>query len=206
MPPWGGREARFGPNPIAFAAPSGHAWPILVDLTTSVMPEGKVRLAQVEGRSMPEGCLVDADGNPTTDPGVLYRNPRGALLPLGGPVGHKGTGLSLMSELLGGVLSGAGTAGPGAKDFGNGLCFQAINIADFLPLDEFLQTTQALSAWIKSSQPAAGFSEVLIPGEPEYRQTQRRERDGLAVDDHLWETISQLAGSLGVPLAYEADA
>jgi uncharacterized oxidoreductase len=199
--PWGGREARFGPNPIAFAAPSGHDWPILVDLTTSVIPEGKARLAHVEGRKMPEGCLIDADGNPTTDPGVLYRPPRGALLPLGGPVGHKGTGLSLMSELMGGVLSAAGTAGPGMKDFGNGLCFQAINIADFLPLDEFLQNTRALTDWIRSSPTAAGFTEVLVPGEPEYRQTQRRRREGLAVDDGLWESISKLAASLGISLA-----
>jgi uncharacterized oxidoreductase len=196
--PWGGTQARFAPNPIAFAAPSGADWPVLVDLTTSVIPEGKARLAYIERRSVPAGCLIDATGNPTTDPAVLYASPPGALLPLGGIVGHKGTGLSLMSELLGGVLSGAGIAGPAVKGSGNGLCFQAINIADFLPLDEFLQTTQALITWIKSSQPAAGVGEVLVPGEPEHRSSQRRQREGLPVDDNLWQTISRLAASLGV--------
>jgi LDH2 family malate/lactate/ureidoglycolate dehydrogenase len=196
--PWGGREARLAPNPISFAAPSGLDWPVLVDLTTSVIPEGKARLAHVEGRALPAGCLIDADGNPTTDPGVLYAAPRGALLPLGGPVGHKGTGLSLISELLGGVLSGAGLAGPALQGSGNGLWFQAINIADFLPLEDFFQTVQSLITWIKSSKPAAGFEEVLVPGEPEHRNTQRRQREGLPIDDHLWEAIRRLAVSVGV--------
>src|SRR5262249_39199991 len=79
--PSGGREGRFAPTPIAFAAPSGAEWPFLVDLTTSVIPEGKARLAYMAGKPVPEGCLIDAEGRPTTDPGVLYREPRGLLLP-----------------------------------------------------------------------------------------------------------------------------
>jgi hydroxycarboxylate dehydrogenase B len=198
--PWGGIEGRFAPNPIAFAAPSGTDWPVLVDLTTSVVPEGKVRLARSEGRQLPEGCLIDAAGNPTTDPAALYASPPGALLPLGGIVGHKGTGLSLMAELLGGVLSGAGIAGAASTGSGNGLFFQAINIADFLPLEEFLQAVQTLMAWIKSSRPAPGVTEVLVPGEPEHRTTQRRQREGFPVDETLWATLGQLALSLGVVL------
>lgn len=200
--PFGGVEARLAPNPIAFAAPSGGEWPVLVDLTTSVVPEGKVRVARYAGRRLPEGCLIDAAGNPTTDPAVLYASPPGALLPLGGIVGHKGTGLAMMSELLGGVLSGAGTtARRGATGDGNGLFFQAINIADFIPLEEFIQTVQGVIAWVKSSRPAAGVDEVLVPGEPEYRTTQRRLREGIPVDDALWDALDQLASSLGVVLA-----
>jgi len=198
--PFGGRQGRLAPNPIAFAAPSGEAWPILVDLTTSVIPEGKARVAVFENKQLPPGCLIDAAGNPTTDPNVLYGSPPGFLLPLGGPVGHKGTGLAMMAELLGGVLSGAGTAGPATNHGGNGLCFQAINIADFEPLEEFIAATQHLMAWIKSSAPAPGVAEVLMPGEPEYRTTQRRQREGIAVEDRLWEALSKTAEQVGVNL------
>ena len=198
--PWGGLQGRFAPNPIAFAAPSGAAWPILVDLTTSVIPEGKVRVALFENKALPPGCLIDAAGNPSTDPRVLYGSPPGALLPLGGGVGHKGTGLALMAEMLGGVLSGAGTVGPAMAGSGNGLCFQAINIADFQPLEEFIATTQHLIDWIKSSPPAPGVGEILIPGEPEYRTTQRRQWDGIAIEDSLWEALSKSAAGVGVSL------
>ena len=198
--PWGGLQGRFAPNPIAFAAPSGEAWPILVDLTTSVIPEGKVRVALLDNKPLPPGCLIDAAGNPSTDPSVLYGSPPGFLLPLGGPVGHKGTGLAMMSELLGGVLSGAGTVGPATDHGGNGLCFQAINIADFLPLEEFIASAQHLIAWIKSSPPAPGFAEVLIPGEPEYRTTQQRQREGIKVEDGLWEALSKTAEQVGASL------
>jgi uncharacterized oxidoreductase len=198
--PWGGLDGRFAPNPIAFAAPSGEDWPVLVDLTTSVIPEGKVRVAIYENKPVPPGSMIDGAGNPTSDPNALYATPPGALLPLGGPVGHKGTGLAMMAELLGGVLSGAGTVGPATDHGGNGLCFQAINIADFQPLEEFIATTQHLIAWIKSARPAAGVSEILIPGEPEYRTTQRRQREGLPVEDRLWEALSKCAAGVGVSL------
>ncbi len=198
--PWGGLDGRFAPNPIAFAAPSGEDWPVLVDLTTSVIPEGKVRVAIYENKPVPPGSMIDGAGNPTSDPNALYATPPGALLPLGGPMGHKGTGLAMMAELLGGVLSGAGTVGPATDHGGNGLCFQAINIADFQPLEEFIATTQHLIAWIKSARPAAGVSEILIPGEPEYRTTQRRQREGLPVEDRLWEALSKCAAGVGVSL------
>jgi len=198
--PFGGLQGRFAPNPIAFAAPSGNAWPILVDLTTSVIPEGKARVAVYDNKQLPPGCLIDAAGNPSTDPNVLYGSPPVALLPLGGVVGHKGTGLAMMAELLGGVLSGAGIVGPATNHGGNGLCFQAINIADFEPLEEFIASTQQLIAWIKSSPPAPGVSEILIPGEPEYRTTQRRQQEGLVVEDRLWEALSKTAEQVGVNL------
>jgi len=198
--PFGGLQGGFAPNPIAFAAPSGNAWPILVDLTTSVIPEGKARVAVYDNKQLPPGCLIDAAGNPSTDPNVLYGSPPGALLPLGGVVGHKGTGLAMMAELLGGVLSGAGIVGPATNHGGNGLCFQAINIADFEPLEEFIASTQQLIAWIKSSPPAPGVAEILIPGEPEYRTTQRRQQEGIVVEDRLWEALSKTAEGVGVNL------
>jgi len=198
--PWGGLDRRFTPNPIAFAAPTGEEWPVLVDITTSVVPEGKVRYAYYKGDQLPPGCIVDHEGNPITDPATFYGTPPGAILPLGGIVGHKGTGLAMITELLGGALSGAGCNGQQITETGNGVFFQVINIADFLPVDEFIATTQELIAWVKSSRARPVVSEVLIPGEPEYRASVERRATGIPVPDSVWEEIVQTAGELGLDL------
>jgi uncharacterized oxidoreductase len=164
------------------------------------VPEGKVRYAYYKGDELPPGCVIDAEGNPTTDPAALYAEPPGAILPLGGIVGHKGTGLAMMTELLGGALSGAGCNGQPITTTGNGVFFQAINIADFLPMEEFIATTQELIAWVKSSKPKPGVAEVLIPGEPEYRASVERRESGIPLPESVWEEILQTAGDLGVDL------
>ena len=88
--PFGGIDGRLSTNPIAFAAPRREAEPILVDLTTSVVAEGKVRVAINSGHQVPEGWLIDSEGNPTVDPGDFSADPPGAILPMGGVVAHKG--------------------------------------------------------------------------------------------------------------------
>ena len=196
--PWGALEGRIAPNPFAFAVPSGEDWPILVDVTTSAVPEGKVRVAQYAGESLPEGCIIDADGNPTTDPAAFYGPPQGALLPLGGPMGHKGYGLGLVAELLAGVLPGVGFSGRPNELKGNGVYFQAINVEAFASLEEFTQTVQEQIAYIKSARRAPGVDEILIPGEPEHRTAQKRSVEGIPVPDSVWEEIVTVAASLGV--------
>ena len=109
--PFGGIDGRLSTNPIAFAAPRRNANPILVDMTTSVVAEGKIRLAINQGVKVPEGWLIDGYGAPTTEPNDFKDDPPGAILPLGGDAGHKGYGLSIMVELLGGALSGQGCGG-----------------------------------------------------------------------------------------------
>jgi uncharacterized oxidoreductase len=198
--PWGGIDRRFTPNPIAFAAPSGKEWPVLVDITTSAIPEGKVRFALYQGVPVPEGCMIDAEGNPITDPATFYGPPRGALLPLGGVVGHKGTALAVMTELLSGALSAAGCSGQKVSTTGNGLFFQAIHIADFVPVEQFIETVQELITWVKSSRTKPGVTEILFPGEPEYRSAQRRSKEGIPVEDVVWDDIVKTAGELGVTL------
>ena len=198
--PWGGIEARLAPNPLAFAAPSGEPWPILLDMTTSVVPEGKVRQAKYENRQLPEGCLIDADGNPTTDPAALYGSPRGMLLTLGGAAGHKGYGLNVMAELLGGALSGVGCRGQEPTGAGNGVFFQVINIAHFIELDEFIENVRAFIKHVKSARKRAGVNEILFPGEPEYRAHQRRCKEGIPVAESIWQELSELSRELGVKL------
>jgi uncharacterized oxidoreductase len=198
--PWGGLDRRFTPNPIAFAAPTGEEWPVLVDITTSVVPEGKVRYALYAGEQLPEGAIIDHEGNPTTDPAVFYGPPPGAILPLGGNMGHKGYGLAVMTELLGGALSGSGCNGQQITNTGNGVFFQAVNIADFTPYDEFITTVQELITWIKSSRRRPGVDEILIPGEPEHRVAQQRLKEGIPVADSIWDEIAETAVELGVDL------
>ena len=198
--PWGGAERRLSPNPIAFAIPSGGAWPVMVDITTSVFPEGKVRVTRYAGKQLPDGVIIDANGNPTTDPAAFYGPPEGALLPLGGIVGHKGYALSIVAEMLAGALSGAGCTGKEAEEKGNGVFFQAINVAAFLPYDEFIQTVQEQIDWVKSGRPRPGVSEILYPGEPEYRTAQQRGADGIPVEDSIWQEMLETADSLGVTI------
>ncbi|MFW6116892.1 MAG: Ldh family oxidoreductase [bacterium] len=198
--PWGGLDRRFTPNPMAFAAPTGEEWPILVDFSASVIPEGKVRDAFYKGEHLREGCIIDHEGNPTTDPADFYGSPPGALLPLGGIVGHKGYGLLIVTELLGGALSAAGCAGQRVMTTGNGAFFQAIDIDDFLPVEEFIETVQELISWVKSSRKKEGVSEILLPGEPEYRTAQERRETGIPLPDSVWEEILNLAADLDVEL------
>ena len=198
--PFGGAERRLSPNPIAFAMPSGGPWPVMVDITTSVFPEGKIRVTRYAGKQLPEGVIVDAGGNPTTDPAAFYGSPPGALLPLGGIVGHKGFALGIVAELLAGALSGAGVTGKERDVTGNGVYFQAINIDALLPYDDFIHTVQEQIAWVKSARPQPGVSEVLFPGEPEYRTAQQRSAHGIPVEDSIWQEITETAETLGVTI------
>ena len=101
--PWGGRDGRLAPNPLAFACPGGEEGVVSVDITTSALPEGKIRLMHLLGQQAPADALVDEHGQPTEDPGVLYRSPRGAILPIGGQLsGHKGFGLARHDRRSGG--------------------------------------------------------------------------------------------------------
>ncbi|MCY3865815.1 MAG: Ldh family oxidoreductase [Chloroflexi bacterium] len=196
--PWGGIEGRFTPTPLAFAAPSGMEWPVLVDITASVMPEGKVRDHFFRGAQLPENVIIDADGNPSRDPKDFYGPPAGGLLPLGGPVGHKGYALGVMIEMLAGGLSGAGYVSEAAATHGNGVLFQVMNIAAFEDIADFKRRTRELIAHTKSARPRAGVDEVLFPGEPEYRSAKQRSRVGIELPERLWQAFNELPAELGV--------
>ena len=195
--PFGGREPRLGTNPICIAVPSKRDGPLFIDMATSAVAAGKVELAQARGLAIPEGWVVDADGNPATDPAVL-RERDGALLPLGGSEGYKGYGLSVMVEILSGILTGLGF-GHDPRGFHNDGCFMAVfDVAAFRPLEEFERQVTDLAGYLKASKLAAGFSEILYPGELEHRTTQQRLREGIFVEDATWERLSALAGEYGV--------
>ncbi|HET6882269.1 MAG TPA: Ldh family oxidoreductase [Pirellulales bacterium] len=193
--PWGGREGRLATNPIAYAMPTGSD-PIVADFATSIAPEGKLRFYRNEGKLVPDGWIVDAQGQPTNDPNKFYGPPRGGVLPLGGSAGHKGFALSLLVELLGSALAGVRSHDPAVT--GNGVCFVVIDPAAFCPVADFRRLVDDTIAYIKSSAPAPGFKEVLVPGELEFRTLRGRQRAGIPVDPATLESLRRHGPRLGV--------
>ena len=196
--PFGGIEGKLSTDPLAFAAPRRQADPILVDMTTSVVAEGKIRVALNRGDSVPAGWIIDSKGNPTTNPHDMKAEPPGAILPLGGVVAHKGTGLAIMVEVLGGALSGLGCANGSRTMISNGVLLNVYNIEHFVDSDEFYDEIESLISHIKSSALAPGFDEILVPGEPEYRSAERVEKAGIEVDEKTWELICEEARHFGI--------
>ena len=197
--PFGGRGRRLGTNPICFGMPSDLEGTVLLDMATSAVAAGKISLARSRGEQVPPGWLIDKDGNPTTDP-EDYRA-GGAILPVGADQGHKGYGLSFMVEIFSGLLTGLGFGLDPQARHNDGVFIAVFNVEHFRPLDEFKKEVKEFAEFVKTSPPAAGFSEVLYPGEPEYRTEQTRRRDGIFVEDETWEQITTMMKDLKVEAA-----
>ena len=192
--PWGAREPRLGTNPIAIAVPTeGH--PIVVDMATSAVAEGKVRVAKTEGTAVPLGWVLGPDGGFSTDPNDAYE--QGALAPLGGDQGHKGYCLSVAVDLLAGVLAGT-PCGLMGNQYANGLLFQVINPDHFCERDAFMQGVDNYSAYLKSAAPREGVEQVLLPGEIERQKKGQRLVEGVRIGAQLREQLVALGASLGV--------
>lgn len=199
--PYGGAEGRMMTNPIAVGIPTGRDQPILLDMATSVVAEGKVRSRYHQGEPIPMGWLVDHKGILTTDPTALYTAPAGALLPMGGfEAGHKGYGLAFVIEILSGALSQAGCAKPNGSRPANGVFMLVLNIAAFTPVASFKQEVDAFCQYVKSARPMEGFGEVLLPGEPGEHQKQRRSAAGITIDPETWRQIAAAAVEFGVTI------
>jgi len=194
--PYGGIGRRLSTNPLAMAVPgpSGGV-AISVDMATSIVAEGKVRVRRNRKEALPEGWAIDAAGRPVTDSGGFYGPPRAGLLPMGG---HKGTALSLIVEVMAGILSGAGAISDKPGPVLNGVFLLLVQVERFLPLAEFTRQVTDLVAWVKSSEPVPGWSEVLVPGEPEARSEAARLVQGIPVEDETWRQIGEIAAELAV--------
>ena len=204
--PLGGIARRLPTNPLAIGIPTGRDWPILLDMTTSAMSGGDMRWYRNRGLPLPPGNTIDHAGEPTRDVEAYYGPPAGAILPLGFPdSGHKGYGLSIVVDILSGALSRAGCSQEYSPETGNALFIGVLDVASFLPLEGFRRHADALIDWIKSSAPADGFDEVVLPGENSHRIYLERSREGLEVDDKAWVEIAALASQLEVQLPPPAD-
>ena len=194
--PWGGSGKKLGTNPHAIAIPGPNgAVAMSHDFASSVWAEGKLRVKFNRGETVPPGIMLNGRGEPSTDPKQFYGDPPGSLLTAGA---HKGYGLSLAIEILGGILSGTGAASAEKDKFANGTLIMALDLARFLPPAEFHAQVAALFAWVRTAAPAAGASEILIPGEPEARSERSRRAAGIAIEDETWRQITACASEVGV--------
>ncbi len=196
--PWGGRERRMTTNPFCCVVPRDGDEPIVLDMATSAIALGKVRVAYFKGVPVEDGVLVDSRGNPTNDPNVMFHEPFGALGPFGK---HKGYGLALMCELLGGALAGEWTAQPGRERVGtivNHMLTFVVDPAAFGHRDGFQQEVLAMVDYIHSTTPAQGVDKVRVPGDPERESVAARERDGIEIDERSWAGIVESARQAGL--------
>lgn len=191
--PFGGAARRLGTNPVAAAVPLPDHGPMVLDFATSAVAEGKVRVARNKGQAIPEGWILDSQGNPSTNPEDLYN--QGMLLPA---AGHKGFGLALLVDFLGGALTGAGCPAITGGPLRNGVLFVLLDVEAFRPMADFLAESGEIVQAVKSTPPAAGFSEILLPGEPEERTVQQRQANGISVDATTWGQMVDVARGLGV--------
>lgn len=214
VPLWGA-ERRLGTNPIAIAFPGFKNPPIVIDLATSVVAFGKVEIAKRQGKQIPEGWIIDQQGNNSTLPEDVYA---GGLLPLGGTRemgGHKGYCLSSMVDILCCVLSGANW-GPFAPPFaifeeapkesvgkGIGHFFGAMEIDGFEDVDVF---KKRIDHWIdvfRNTKPVPGREAVLIPGDPEHEAERIRKKEGIPVIQAVVDDLKQIAKETGIPFNVE---
>jgi uncharacterized oxidoreductase len=196
--PFHGVDRRLGTNPFSVSFPADREPAFMADFTTCVAAEGKIRWYRNRGAPTPEGWLIDYDGEPTTDPWRLYNDPLGAIMPIGGTVGYKGYALSMIVEALAGGLSGGGVTNPNPGRHGNACWYLAIDIGRLTPMAEFKAKVGAMIDFMKSSRPQAGQSEVLYPGEPEFRCRRKRLVEGIPVDPVTWKELGDWAERAGV--------
>ena len=193
MVPFGGSDRRLSLCVVAAGIPRGAGPPVIYDIATSTVAEGKVFVAKNKGVRLPEGYLIDQHGKPTTDPNDLYAG--GALLPFGG---HKGSGLAIVADLLAGALTGAGTSQRRETELVNTMYGVYVD-PDRLPeRAAFDAEVDAFVGWIKASPPADPNGEVLVPGDIERRTRAHRLTHGIPLDDTTLGEITEAAVSLGM--------
>lgn len=200
MAPWGGTEPFFGTNPIAIAVPNGTEEPVVLDMASSVVARGKIRRAERMKEPIPLGWALDEKGAPTTDPAAAMK---GTLLPIGGP---KGYGLALMIDLISGLLSGS-HYGPQVRTFhqplgptGVGMCVIAVDIARFMPLDQFQLLLRTHLRAIRESKKAPGTSRIYLPGEIEAEGEKQSAANGVEVSAATTSSLNQLLERVKSPL------
>jgi LDH2 family malate/lactate/ureidoglycolate dehydrogenase len=195
--PHGGKRAVFTPNPIAVGIPTSGT-PFLVDISSSITTNGMSARLQKAGRQFEEACMLDAEGHPSCDPGVLSTDPPGTILPLGGLTsGHKGFGLALLVEALTGGLAGHGRADP-ADGWGATVFMSLYDPAAFGGTDDFLRQTDWIGEACRSNPPRPGFDAVRMPGDRGFGRMREQERDGVTLHPTIPPMLDDCAKRYGM--------
>ena len=197
VPPWQGRQGRMGTNPICMSVPG----PWLLDMATTTVAAGRIFKAFLNDQpEIPYGWAFDSDGVPTIDTKKAYQ---GMLMPLGG---YKGSGLAMMVEILCSILSGGvmpnqiGGIRFRGKPVRVSQMYLAIDIAHFMPLEEFSARMEQLVHIMKSTPPAPGYEEVLVAGDPEWRTEAERREKGIPIAEGNWDLLCKAAARVSVPV------
>jgi uncharacterized oxidoreductase len=204
--PFGGVERRISTAPFCVGIPRQGDEPVVLDFATSLVAEGKVMVASQGGKKLPDGALIGPGGKLSIDPALLYGphtpdGPRdhsrgeGAIRAFGE---HKGSGLALICELIGGALTGTGATRPDRGRFANGMLAIYIDPARFDPAHFFDGEVARYLRYIKETKPAMGVTEVLVPGEPERRMKAERMKNGVPLTEDTWASISAAARHVGL--------
>ena len=195
MAAYGGAEGVLGNHPLSYAIPAKDEPPIVLDMACGWAAWGHVGTYAMEGKQLPAGWVLTADGKPTQDPRQAK-----VMLPFGGP---KGAGLALVSGLLGGGLIG-GTQDPSQESTRRGHFFYAINVGTFTPLDEFTKFVDEEIRTIRNSKRAEGVDQIYMPGEIEWLHQQEAQRHGILLHRPHLDSLAALAGELGVEVFWES--
>ncbi|MFW9897252.1 MAG: Ldh family oxidoreductase [Candidatus Thorarchaeota archaeon] len=212
VPPTFGVEPMLGTNPLTYGAPTDEEFPFLMDAATSIIQRGKVEVYNRIHKPLPKGLIISTNGNSKTDPGVVLNkllNRSAALLPLGGEgettSGHKGYGYATFAEILSAALQNgvflrdtAGVIENGQKRLKVGHFFLAINVSNFLPLDQFKETTGTIMRELRGSRKAPGKDKIYTAGEKEYSNEIERKKTGIPINKSLQKDIKIMKEELGL--------
>ena len=200
--PHGGSDRRLSANPIAAGAPLAGGAPLILDIATSAIAEGKIQVARNKGEALPDGVVLDGRGRPTRDPEAFYATPPGAIFPFGG---HKGSGLSLFCEILAGALTGGGSShpdNPSAAALVNNMLSLIFDPAGFAGTGPFAADLARLVDWVAASPPLEPGGSVMMPGEIERRCRAERSETGIPLDDETLRQLEAAAGSVGIAMPH----
>jgi uncharacterized oxidoreductase len=195
---YGGMERMTGTNPMAFGVPARNGQHIILDFATAAMSMGEIQKRAAKKAAIPDDVMLDGYGHPTNDFKTFRGPPRGVFLPFGG---YKGSGIALVTEILGALLSGNGLGKEWWDKGGhgvNGLFLQAFAVQEFQPLDEFLDRIDDLISFVKSRKTAPGVKEIFLPGEQARKNEARQVKEGVEIDEATWAQLTQLATELDV--------
>ncbi len=196
--PFGGRDARFVTNPFCVGIPMADGEPIVLDFATSRIAMGKVRVAYNKGEQVKSETLLDAHGEPTTDPGALFSDPGGAIVTFGE---HKGYGMAVVCEILGGALAGGVTlhSRPSERAIINNMLTFIVDPHRLGTAERLAREAMDFAEWVRASPPLRGVDHVRLAGEPERESRRARLAEGIPIDATTWQQILDAAEAVGLP-------
>jgi len=197
--PPGGLAPCISTNPVSIGVPAGDNSALVLDISTSAVANGKIRVAHLAGQECPDGWLQDPQGNPTRDPASRFADPPATILPLGGDQDYKGFGLGLLLDILIAGLSG-GFCPPAEESAPqtNNVLFVLWDPARFVGLPHFVRESQKLIEFVRSSPRKSNVEMIRLPGDRSKSERARRRVDGIPIDAGTWDSLATLGQSLGI--------